>query len=101
MATPKNVSRERLIKFEFTQEIIDGFRKVGKIPVDFYNKEGQALIHSQENANAEDFGKLLKFEFQGIFFLKDDFKKLQAFGTKVELQDHKVQKTGTSARFNG
>jgi hypothetical protein len=95
MATPKSVSRDRLIKFEFTQEIIDGFRKVGKIPVDFYNKEGQALIHSQENANADDFGKLLKFEFQGIFFLKDDFKKLQAFGTKVDVQPDKAKLLNT------
>lgn len=86
MAASKNVSRDRLVKFEFTQEIIDGFRKAAQIPVDFFNKEGQVLINKQDNANAEDFGKLLKFEFQGIFYLKDDLKKLLAFGKPTEIK---------------
>ncbi|MCG9875679.1 MAG: c-di-GMP phosphodiesterase [Leptospiraceae bacterium] len=89
MAASKNVSRDRLVKFEFTQEIIDGFRKAAQIPVDFFNKEGQVLINKQDNANAEDFGKLLKFEFQGIFYLKDDLKKLLAFGKPTETKTTK------------
>ncbi|WCL49248.1 c-di-GMP phosphodiesterase [Leptospira sp. GIMC2001] len=80
MLTSKIVSKDRLMKFEFTQEIIDGFRKAAVIPVDFYNKEGQVLIHKQDNANSDDFGRLLKFAFQGIFFLKDDLKRLMSFG---------------------
>ncbi|NCN08986.1 MAG: c-di-GMP phosphodiesterase [Leptospira sp.] len=91
MSSSKNVSKDKLIKFEFTQEIIDGFRKVSQIPVDFFNKEGQVLINKQNHANADDFGKLLKFEFQGIFYLKEDQKKLLTFGTPKETV--KVNKT--------
>jgi hypothetical protein len=69
-------NKEDLIKFDFTQEIIDSFHENQTIPVDFYNKDGQILIHKKEEAKPEDFTKLLKFEFQGVFYKKSDEDKL-------------------------
>lgn len=71
-------NKDDLQRFDFTQEIIDSFHDTKSIPVDFYNKDGQILIHKKLEANPEDFTKLLKFEFQGVFFKKSDMDKLYA-----------------------
>jgi hypothetical protein len=75
MSAPPS-KRESFSKFEFTQEIIDAFQASKAIPVDFYNKDGQILIHKKEAASPDDFAKLLKFEFQGIYFKTSDADKI-------------------------
>ncbi|WCL48407.1 c-di-GMP phosphodiesterase [Leptospira sp. GIMC2001] len=76
MSSNDKLNKNALQKFDFTQEIIDSFHQTQSIPVDFYNKDGQILIHKKPNAAPEDFSKLLKFEFQGIYFRTSDLDKL-------------------------
>jgi len=72
----ERLNKDDLERFDFTQEIIDSFHENKAIPVDFFNKDGQILIHKKMEAKPEDFTKLLKFEFQGVFFKKSDMDKL-------------------------
>ncbi|RHX87648.1 c-di-GMP phosphodiesterase [Leptospira stimsonii] len=69
-------AQKDLQKFDFTEEIIQHFKINSVIPVDFYNRNGQILIHKKENANGDDITRLLKFESQGIYFLKSEFEKI-------------------------
>jgi HD-GYP domain-containing protein (c-di-GMP phosphodiesterase class II) len=78
MSNADQKKKEGLVKFDFTQEIIDSFHENQAIPVDFYNKDGQILIHKKEQASSDDFTKLLKFEFQGVYFKSSDADKLYA-----------------------
>ncbi|MDV6234147.1 c-di-GMP phosphodiesterase [Leptospira ellisii] len=71
-----SVNKELLEKFEFNSDVIKSFILQSEIPVDFYNKNGQILIHKKSDASEEDVKRLQKFESQGIFFLiseKDKF----------------------------
>ncbi|EMO78335.1 hypothetical protein LEP1GSC127_2082 [Leptospira kirschneri str. 200801925] len=61
-------AQKDLQKFDFTEEIIQHFKINSVIPVDFYNRNGQILIHKKENADGDDITKLLRFESQGIYF---------------------------------
>jgi len=65
-------------QFDFTEEVIQTFREQNVIPIDFYNRDGQILIHKKDNAVPEDVNRLLKFEAQGIFFRNEDYEKLFA-----------------------
>ncbi len=69
-------AQKDLQKFDFTEEIIQHFKINSVIPVDFYNRNGQILIHKKENADGDDITKLLRFESQGIYFLKSEFEKI-------------------------
>ncbi|RHX82489.1 c-di-GMP phosphodiesterase [Leptospira yasudae] len=72
------VNRDLLEKFEFNSDVIKSFISQSEIPVDFYNKNGQILIHKKSDASEEDVTRLQKFESQGIYFLiseKDKFAK--------------------------
>lgn len=69
------VPRDKLAKFELTEESLNSFRKNNNIPLDLYNKDGQILIHKKRNPSEADFGKLLKFEMQGVYFLISELKK--------------------------
>lgn len=74
----QSVNRELLEKFEFNSDVIKSFISQSEIPVDFYNKNGQILIHKKSDASEEDVTRLQKFESQGIYFLiseKDKFIK--------------------------
>ncbi|PJZ57059.1 c-di-GMP phosphodiesterase [Leptospira barantonii] len=73
-----SVNKELLEKFEFNSDVIKSFISQSEIPVDFYNKNGQILIHKKSDASEEDVTRLQKFESQGIYFLiseKDKFVK--------------------------
>ncbi|EMJ98227.1 hypothetical protein [Leptospira alstonii] len=73
-----SVNRELLEKFEFNSEVIRSFISQSEIPVNFYNKNGQVLIHKKSDASEEDVTRLQKFASQGIYFLiseKDKFIK--------------------------
>ncbi|RHX92052.1 c-di-GMP phosphodiesterase [Leptospira stimsonii] len=71
-----SVNKELLEKFEFTSDVIKSFISQSEIPVDFYNKNGQILIHKKSDASEEDITKLQKFESQGIFFLISEKDKI-------------------------
>ncbi|TGK21067.1 c-di-GMP phosphodiesterase [Leptospira fluminis] len=65
-----------LQKFDFTEEVIQHFRENRIIPVDFYNKNGQILIHKKDMATGDDINRLQKFEKQGIYFLLSEIGKI-------------------------
>ncbi|PJZ66836.1 c-di-GMP phosphodiesterase [Leptospira wolffii] len=65
-----------LQKFDFTEEVIQHFRENRIIPVDFYNKHGQILIHKKDMASGDDISRLQKFEKQGIYFLTSEIAKI-------------------------
>ncbi len=71
-----------LQKFDFTEEVIQHFRENRIIPVDFYNKHGQILIHKQDMASGDDINRLQKFEKQGIYFLVSEIAKIRLGGGK-------------------
>ncbi|WP_210416280.1 HD domain-containing phosphohydrolase [Leptospira idonii] len=75
MSESTQVPRDRLAKFELTEESLNSFRKNNTIPIDLYNKDGQILIHKKKNPTEADFGKLLKFELQGVYFLISELNK--------------------------
>ncbi|MCB1164653.1 MAG: c-di-GMP phosphodiesterase [Leptospiraceae bacterium] len=62
--------------FDFTPEIIDSFRENHEIPVHFYNKDGQVLIHKKEDASEAEIDRLLRFVKQGIYYDIEDSEKL-------------------------
>ncbi|EQA44458.1 HD domain protein [Leptospira broomii serovar Hurstbridge str. 5399] len=70
-------SSKDLQKFDFTEEVIQHFRENRIIPVDFYNKNGQILIHRKDMASADDINRLQKFEKQGIYFLAAEIGKIR------------------------
>lgn len=79
-----NVSKDKLAKFELTEESLNSFRKNQNIPINLYNKDGQILIHKKKNPTEADFGKLLKFEMQGVYFLISDLNKGKSAVKKAE-----------------
>ncbi len=62
--------------FEFTDEIVERFRREKTIPVDFYNKDGQVLIGKVVNASDERIEKLFHFMHLGIYYRVEDSGKL-------------------------
>ncbi|MDF3821672.1 c-di-GMP phosphodiesterase [Leptospira sp. 96542] len=88
----RRVPREKLAKFELTEDSLNGFRKNQNIPLDFYNKDGQILIHRKKNPTEADFGKLLKFELQGVYFLVSELNKGKNISQKPEFEDKKFTK---------
>lgn len=62
--------------FDFTPEIIESFRENHEIPVHFYNKDGQVLIHKKEDASDAEIDRLLRFVKQGIYYDVEDSEKL-------------------------
>ncbi|TGK01587.1 c-di-GMP phosphodiesterase [Leptospira langatensis] len=66
----------KLERFEFNADVIRQFKENQVIPIDFYNKNGQILIHRKDNATEADINKLQKFELQGIYFLLSERHKV-------------------------
>ncbi|MDA3901058.1 MAG: hypothetical protein PF637_11140 [Spirochaetes bacterium] len=65
-----------LKKFEFTEHLIERFKNENRIPVNFYNRYGQILIHKKERASVHEVNQLLKFRETGIFFDQNDYDSL-------------------------
>lgn len=65
-----------LKKFDFTPELIERFQSENLIPVNFYNKNGQILIHKKEKATIHEINALLRFKNIGIYYDENDFKAL-------------------------
>ena len=68
--------------FEFSEEVIQGFREKKEIPAHFYNKDGQILIYKKENASDTEIERILRFVHQGIFYDVDDAARLGLDGAK-------------------
>lgn len=66
----------KLERFEFNSDVIRQFKENQVIPVDFYNKNGQILIHRKDSATEADINKLQKFELQGIYYLLSERDKI-------------------------
>ncbi|MDF3821259.1 c-di-GMP phosphodiesterase [Leptospira sp. 96542] len=75
MSQQEPVSTDQLAKFEFSEESLTSFRKNKHIPIDLYNKDGKIIMPKKRNPTEEDFGKLLKFELQGAYYLVSDSNK--------------------------
>ena len=65
-----------LRKYEFTEEMMNQLREKGEIPVNFYNKEGQVLIHKKEEASLHEINALMRFTSQGVYFDQAEIDKL-------------------------
>ncbi|TGN09157.1 c-di-GMP phosphodiesterase [Leptospira ilyithenensis] len=89
---PNQVSKDQLAKFELTEESLNSFRKNNSIPLDLYNKDGQILIHKKKNPTVDDFGKLLKFELQGVYFLVSELNKGKSPSKLAELSKSQTVK---------
>lgn len=76
MNLDQHMSQIHLEKFDFSDEIIDSFKERKTIPVHFYNKDGQVLIHKKEEATSEEIDRLLRFVKQGIYFDQAEIDKL-------------------------
>lgn len=73
------MSNEKELKqFDFSEEILYKLKRERSIPVHFYNKNGQILIHKKESASEHEIDKLLKFKNQGIYFDQSEEAKLHA-----------------------
>ncbi|GBF48583.1 HD-GYP domain-containing protein [Leptospira ryugenii] len=75
MADLKQVPKDKLAKFELTEDTLNSFRKNNSIPFDLYNRNGQIIIPKKKNPSQDDFAKLLRFELQGVYFLLAELQK--------------------------
>ena len=73
-----------LKKFDFSEEAIKRFREKCSIPVDFYNKRGQILIHKKDEASQTDIDRVMRFVEQGIYYKSEDEIKIKASPRKKE-----------------
>lgn len=76
--------KENLVLFDFSDETITKLRSDQKIPIHFYNKNGQILIYRKEEATDHEIDQLLKFKTQGIYYDINDEEKLKQKKTKTE-----------------
>ncbi|EKQ85847.1 hypothetical protein LEP1GSC064_2662 [Leptospira kirschneri serovar Grippotyphosa str. Moskva] len=53
-------AQKDLQKFDFTEEIIQHFKINSVIPVDFYNRNGQILIHKKGKCRRRRHYKIIK-----------------------------------------
>ena len=70
------MSGDELVKFEMTEEVIDGFRQKRQIPAHFYNNRGQILIYQKDDITEHEIESLLKFTKQGIYYRASDAERL-------------------------
>lgn len=75
---------EELKPFDFSDEIFDKLKREHSIPVHFYNKNGQILIHKKNNASDHEIDQLFKFKNQGIFFDEAEEAKLRDSKKEIE-----------------
>lgn len=79
-------------------------RETQEIPVNFYNGNGQVLIHKKEQASAEMINKLLQHIGGGVFYREEDEDRLRLKKTTCEdlegLSDTKVLDTARMAELS-
>ena len=66
-----------LTKFDFSEEVLNSFRHNKTIPVDFYNKDGQILIHKKSTATEVEVNRVERFIAQGIYYRNEDAQKIR------------------------
>lgn len=103
MSELQQVPKDKLAKFELNEETLNSFRRNNSIPIDLYNRNGQIIIPKKKNPTPDDFGKLLKFELQGVYFLLSELNKGKASSklaeeTKVPVKLFDQKKTELFAR---
>lgn len=74
---------DQLAKFEFNEELLSSYRKNKQIPLDLYDRNGKLIMSKKKNPTEEDFGKLLKFELQGAYYLASESKNLKVSSGEV------------------
>ncbi|MCZ8157400.1 MAG: c-di-GMP phosphodiesterase [Leptospira sp.] len=77
MSQQEPVSTDQLVQFEFSEDSLNTFRKNKFISIDLYDKDGKIIMPKKRNPTEDDFGKLLKIELQGAYYLSTDSKKLR------------------------
>lgn len=77
----------KLVRFEFSPEIIQKFRDTQEIPAHFYNKDGQILIYKKDKISDEEIDRLLRFENQGIYYNLDDEERIHGKKKKRNTPD--------------
>lgn len=82
---------DKLAKFDLSEESLNSFRQNQNIPIDLYNKDGQVVMPKKKNPSEEDFGKLLKFELQGLYFQISDLKKPSSSANRVAAEKTAVK----------
>lgn len=72
-----SITPDQLAKFEFNDDLLSSYRKNKQIPLDLYDRTGKLIMSKKKNPTEEDFGKLLKIELQGAYYLKTEVKSLR------------------------
>lgn len=67
----------KYLPFEFTPEYRKKFKTEMRIPVNFYSKHGQILIHKKQQATGDEIERLLKYASNGVYYDVDDTEKLR------------------------
>ncbi len=67
---------KNLLPFSTKGDFINQMKRSRHIPVDFYTKEGQVLIHHKENASLDEIERLERFIARGVFYREADHDKL-------------------------
>ena len=99
----------RLKRFDLSKKDIESFQQKQIIPVDFYNKDGQILIHQKGVATQTDINRVLRFAGQGIYYKAEDESKIsprekekkpQALSeTKLLAKEHAVAMSNASTEL--
>ena len=98
-----------LKRFDFSDELIKSFQKKQIIPVDFYNRDGQILIHKKGGATQTDINRVLRFLDQGIYYKAEEESKISLpkkekkpqvlSETKLLAKEHAIAMSNTSAEL--
>lgn len=90
MSEQESISTDQLIQFEFSEDSLNSFRKNKYISIDLYDKEGKLLMSKKKNPTEDDFGKLLRIELQGAYYLAKDHQRISV-GTSTETDSKNVK----------
>ncbi|MDZ4724731.1 MAG: c-di-GMP phosphodiesterase [Leptospira sp.] len=95
----ESVSSDQLAKFEFSEDSLNSFRKNKNIPIDLYDRDGKIIMPKKKNPSEDDFGKLLKFELQGAYYLVSDQKKMRPGISETDSRNVKLFDTEKTTDF--
>ena len=79
-----------LKKFDFSEEVIKSFQEKRSIPVDFYNKTGQILIHKKTEAKQIDIDRIMRFINQGVYYKVEDEVKVKKGPAKGKVKEEEA-----------
>lgn len=70
-----------LALFDLNEDMKKRIMDAGRIPVDFFNKQGQVIIYKKEGAGVHEIEKLFKVSERGIYYRESD---LRAFTGEIK-----------------